>query len=68
MSARYATEMVECPKCDGLGEDIYAADDPLDWHGNRCVDCFGTGTVEVCANCLDWDENCPACQPTEARA
>ena len=60
MSARvYPTETVECPSCDGTGErlgdvpDVYV----------RCYSCFGRGTVEVCANCLDWDEDCSVCAP-----
>jgi hypothetical protein len=63
MNARaYPTETVECPSCDGFGEDIYAEPDPLGWHGGRCVDCLGRGTVEVCANCLDWaGEGCEQC-------
>jgi hypothetical protein len=64
MTRAYPTETVDCPRCDGLGEDIDAPDDPLDWHGNRCVDCFGRGTVEVCANCLDESyEGCSECNP-----
>jgi hypothetical protein len=64
VSARaYPTEEVECPRCDGLGEDLYAPDDPLDWHGNRCTFCFGHGTVTVCANCYDVDDGCAACVP-----
>jgi DnaJ-class molecular chaperone len=60
---RYPTEQVECPSCDGMGEDVYAPDDPLSWHGNRCVYCFGTGTVTVCANCYDDYDGCAACMP-----
>jgi RecJ-like exonuclease len=55
---QYETEIVDCDRCDGLGE---VEDDVFVW--SRCYSCWGRGTIEVCAWCLDegTDERCDAC-------
>ena len=55
---QYATEIVYCDRCDGMGE----VEDDL-WVWVRCYQCGGRGTIEVCAVCLDevTDERCYAC-------
>lgn len=59
------TETVECPSCDGTGEVFWDTPDVY----SRCVSCFGSGTVEVCANCLDWGgDDCSVCSPSSEGA
>lgn len=53
---RYGTEIIDCPRCDGLGE----VEDDL-WVWTRCYSCWGRGTIEVCAECGDSGEECDAC-------
>ncbi len=55
-ASRYPTEIVDCDRCDGMGE----VEDDL-WVWTRCYSCWGRGTVEVCASCLDYGEECDAC-------
>ncbi len=53
---RFPTEWVDCDRCDGTGE----YEDDL-WVLVRCYRCWGRGTIEVCAECLDSGEECYAC-------
>jgi hypothetical protein len=58
VSAAIPTEFVECDRCDGdgeiEGEDFFC-------YPRVCWQCGGTGTVEVCASCLDTGEECDVC-------
>jgi DnaJ-class molecular chaperone len=54
--SRYPTELVDCDRCDGMGE----VEDDL-WVWTRCYSCWGRGMVEVCAQCHDDGEECDAC-------
>lgn len=60
----YPTDFVDCDRCDGTGEREYELDLFMSDYG-RCIDCGGTGQIEVCANC--YDEGCTVCDPV-ARA
>jgi len=55
---QYPTELVDCDRCDGMGE----VEDDL-WVWVRCYSCWGSGQIEVCASCLDayGDEECDVC-------
>ena len=57
MNTRYELETVECPDCEGRGEILW--DMPDVWA--RCSQCWGTGDVEVCAQCYDSGDPCGAC-------
>lgn len=61
---RYETVTVECSTCSGDGEIFL---DPPDVYA-RCEQCFGTGVVEVCANCYDGEDDCTICAPLQRQS
>lgn len=65
MTREYETEWTDCPRCDGVGVveygDFFMRDE------GRCTYCFGSGEIEVCANCYDEDDGCTVCNPPMLR-
>lgn len=64
MTADYPTEPVECPRCNGSGE-VEVELDLFAMSYGRCLDCAGTGWVDVCVNCGDDFNGCSVCCPSE---